>query len=251
MRKLLLPAILITNSFFAQELVPNPSFESWVGRTPDYPTSWNCAECSKGDAHSGALGVNLSIPNTSLSKSFNTDRGVVNIESGKTYYVSFWYKAGSQESKDITMYISGSGGSRLYWGQISTTVNDGQWHKFTDSFTATSTSAGQLYLSSSVKTMGTPGNIFFDDVSVSTTNLGTSDQNKSSFKLYPKLVDESIRFSEPVEKFEIVSAEGRSIPVSYSNGDNQISLKQLQKGVYFINAKSKKGNSLREKIIKK
>ncbi len=250
MRKLLLPAILITNSFFAQELVPNPSFESWVGRTPDYPTSWNCAECSKGDAHSGTLGVLLNMPSTSSLQSLNTNNGALNVESGKTYYVNFWYKTDSSDITAATINVFKASGSRYFFGQVTNVIKDNQWHMFTGSFVADVTSLGKVDLSSSIP-FGKSGKIFFDDVSVSTTNLGTSDQNKSSFKLYPKLVDESIRFSEPVEKFEIVSAEGRSITVSYSNGDNQISLKQLQKGVYFINAKSKKGNSLREKIIKK
>ena len=243
-------AILLANCASAQELVPNASFESWVGRTTDYPTSWNCGYCTKSDAHSGSFGARLDIPNDTSSKSLNTNDGAVSIESGKTYTVSYWYKTSNQDMTSSIINVLKPGGSRYLYGNLSFLVKDGQWHLYTNSFTADLTAGAKIDLSASV-TYGVPGQIWYDDVSITNANLSTNDSSKKSLKIYPKLVDETITVSEPLEKLEIISADGKYIPVKYQTGDEVINLKHLTKGIYFVNIKSTKGNLIKEKIIKK
>ena len=248
MKKKHLFLILFTNLILAQELVPNPSFESWINTNPPYPTTWNCAYCSKGAPNSGTYSVQLNLPSSSSSTSFNTNSKVLNIIAGKTYTVSYYYNTSSTDIKSSIINVYKSSGSRFFYGNESSLIKDGQWHKYVGTFTADISDLGKIDISATI-TYGLIGNISYDDVSIIDSSLSINETNKNNIEIYPTYITDFVYFSEPVKIFDVYSIDGKKINLEYS--ENKINFIKQTKGIYIITGLTKSNQVFSKKIIKK
>ena len=71
---------------------------------------------------------------------------------------------------------------------------------------------------------------------------------KSKVKIYPTLVHENL-IVEGAVRFDIVNNLGQVV-LQNTNGDNTVSLQQLQNGIYFVRATDENGESFIQKIVK-
>lgn len=97
------------------------------------------------------------------------------------------------------------------------------------------------------------GDAYYDNITVTNDVLAVNGVQKESVKVYPNPVDDilivQLPQGESVEHIEVYSFAGNKIVETKS--ENQIDLKHLQAGVYFVQAKTKGGKTYTSKIVKK
>lgn len=252
MKKIFYLSVVFANLALAQELVPNPSFENWINANPPYPTTWNCANCTKGTPNTGTYSAQLNLPSTSASTSFNSNSNVLNIVAGKTYTVSYYYKTSSTDIKSSIINVYKSNGSRFFFGNESSLIKDGQWHKYTGTFTADISSLGKIDIAATI-TFGFSGSISYDDISVIESSLSTDETNKNFSKpiVYPNPATDKINVENSNKKIKNVTVyniDGKKILESEKT---QINVNSLSTGNYIIKIKYVDDTSGSVNFIKK
>lgn len=252
MKKIFPLTVLFTNILLAQELVPNSSFENWIDVNPPYPTTWGCSNCSKGTPNTGTYSAQLNLPSTSASTSFNTNQNVLNIVAGKTYTVSYYYKTSSTDIKSSIINVYKSSGSRFFFGNEPNLIKDGQWHKYSGTFTADASSMGRIDIAATI-TFGMTGAISYDDVSVVDSLLSTGEITKNSSKLviYPNPTTDQINIengNKKIKKVAVYNFEGRLVLESTKT---KINVNPLAPGNYIIDIKYDDNTKDNSNFIKK
>ena len=96
-------------------------------------------------------------------------------------------------------------------------------------------------------------NFVFDVYGFTKPFLGVNDINKNSISVFPNPVSNELNFSsnESIDKVFIYNAAGQTIKTIDGVINNKLDVSNLSKGIYFVNAVLKNGESKTFKIIKR
>lgn len=128
----------------------------------------------------------------------------------------------------------------------------------TGSFTITPATTGVYYLGFNVYTTaamsGNLGLMAFDNLSLTTTSLSTSENllSKNDVQVYPNPTSDylNIKGAKNVSGIKVLDVSGRVV-LSSDKAEQKIDVSQLVKGAYILNVKNTDGTSSTHKFIKK
>ncbi len=98
--------------------------------------------------------------------------------------------------------------------------------------------------------MNTPAYFAIDNL-VTGTNVGTSDVDQLAFNAYPNPFESGIRVRcEEMVEIHLTNSNGALVLTDRFSGEKELNLETLPAGVYFLNAKSNKAQTV-QKIVKR
>ncbi len=241
-------------SVSAQNLIPNPSFESWTDGTPDGWLTSGSTPVQSTNAHSGTYSLQVKAPATGNNTIRPADD--IAVTQGKTYVFSGWYL-----DNDPNVRFR-------YWGQFRTATSDTggnplqssdysadspEWKYFTAEAQPNAT-AIVFRAGLRVYSTGTgSGLMLFDDIVFG--EKGTlSAIDHSAFEKGVKMntnVSNELRVFMPVRStVNIYSTDGKLVKSVRMNDGETIDTSSFAKGMYIVTVDSGTAKTSR-KIIKK
>lgn len=267
MKKLLqlLGLTIVSTTVFAQQQVPNPSFENWSLYKPAYnfyaPDNWEsgatCATVSGNescafsiqrttDAQSGQYALkhftsNPSGTHVNYGTYTNLDDALSTPTfTGRPTSVSFYYKYTSDNAEQMEIYFM------LFSGNIfsPTKVAEGTY-----TFSANETTYRRVDLNLTYLTSGTPTNIFIssDYTNTPTTALdtltwdnivfnyvATDVTDKSSPDYFTvSTINKNLTTSREINTVKVLDYTGREV-ANFDNASTNFNLTQLKSGMYIL-----------------
>lgn len=251
----LVAAIALGLTANAQELLTNPGFESglapWAAGTT---SSYTAPTIATDGAQSGANYATYGTPSATTGFYQN-----VPVTEGKTYVISFWYKAGSDNSTRLWSVYKNNAGSAVYTTPNANTdpfrTNNGYFATTTEwTFYSAEMPAGPgaTSLDVAVRAYRT-GLSSFDSFSVyekGTMSVADAKTLENTVK-FNTVVDDVLRVqtSEKVT-LNVYSAEGKLVSSNRVSNNDTVNMQGLVKGVYIV-VVDNGGAKFSKKVVKK
>lgn len=223
----------------AQELLTNPSFENglapWAAGTA---TNYTAPTIATDGGQSGANYATYGTPSATTGFYQN-----VPVTEGKTYVISFWYKAGTDNSTRLWSVYKNSAGAAVYTTANASTdsfrTNNGYFAPATEwTFYSAEMPAGTgaTSLDVAVRAYRT-GLSSFDSFSVyekGTMSVADVKTLENTVK-FNTVVDDVLRVqtSEKVT-LNVYSAEGKLVSSNRVSNNDTVNMQGLVKGVYIV-----------------
>lgn len=179
----------------------------------------------------------------------------VNLQAGTPYTFTFDYANYNPQSFKVAYGMSPINTSMT--NVINNYPNVNITNYATGSFTITPATTGVYYLGFNVyttaATSGGFGLMMFDNISLTTSTLSTSENLLSeSLQVYPNPTSDflNIKGAKKVSGIKVLDVSGRVV-LSSDKAEQRIDVSQLIKGTYILNVKNTDGTSSTHKFIKK
>ncbi|MCY1231897.1 hypothetical protein D3C87_46550 [compost metagenome] len=256
MKKLYISLFIIALGFTAtaQNLVTNPSFDNGLtGWTAGFVASYTLPTLVAGDGSDGSNSVQYVATATT---GFYQD---VAITGGHTLKISFWYKAGGDETDGrIWSNYKDAGGTVIY--QTTNAADDplrnnngylptaATWTKHEIIVTAPATAT---VFSFAVRAYN-GGTVSFDQFSVEDMSLGVKENNIAGLKVYPNPVTNGKLFIATDANIEktvaIYDVLGKQ--VVNTTATESVNVSNLKGGVYIVKITEEGKTATRKLVIK-
>lgn len=239
----------------AQNLVPNPSFESGLAPwAAGWNTSYTAPSIDNTDAYAGSNSAKYDNP--SATTGFFQD---IPVTAGTQYTVSFWYKSSAANKARIWSNFKDASGNNIYLGGTSqSAVGDplrnnnsylaaaSAWTQFSLTFTAP-TDVTTLTLH--VRAYG-GGVVSFDEFSLTTGTLAVGEVKPSKYTLVQNTyVKSEINFGADAKDVKIYSMYGQVVREVSVKNSQTVNVSDLPKGTYIVTG-TVNNNPVSQKILK-
>ena len=247
-------AVIAASFTFAQtNLVQNPSFEDGLTSWAKGPIDSYTEPSILNDGKEGAKSAGYT--NAENTTGFYQD---VAIEAGKTYVLSFWYKAtGDGTDARIWSFLKDAkGGNVFLWDSIDEDpfrTSNGYlptatvWTEHKIEFTNTNAVSLQLALRS-YKSSSTAYDAFS---LVDKATLGVGDVVKTKYTLIANTIaNDVLKFGADSKNVQIINANGQVVKTANVNNGSNLNVSSLAKGVYVVTGEVN-GQQVSQKFVKK
>jgi len=243
----------------AQNLVTNPSFESWdpaEGTTPAKPTGWSFVSATgveqSSTAHTGASSLKHIAPATG-NGSTNID---IPAEPNTQYSLGYWVLDNDANARGRHWVQARTASANVTWNNTTFqpatySADNAQWVFVT----ATSTTpATTTILRFDFRTYGTGaggGSVYYDDVTLVKGVLAVADIKDFDKQVqFNTVVKDQITFKLPVKStVNIFSVEGKLISSNRVENGGSVNTQALVKGAYIVTVDNG-ANKISRKVIK-
>ncbi|KIA87907.1 T9SS type A sorting domain-containing protein [Kaistella jeonii] len=227
----------------AQNLIPNPGFESWTAGAPDgyFVTGITVVQGTGANAHSGNFAIGITAPTAATGNKSVNPTPDITIDVSKTYVFSGWYLDNTPNAKF------------KYWNQFRNTADLGSnplqaadfsvdspaWTFFTAEAmpTAGATVARPGFRVYSESATNNGGVVYVDDVlfqdkaTMAVTDVKSYD---SEVKMNTVVGNELLVTLPGRATVNIISADGKLISSNRINSGDKINTSSLTKGIYIV-----------------
>lgn len=243
----------------AQNLLPNPGFESWdTTATPPIPTGWSFISASgvtqeSTIVHSGAYSVKNLSPATG-NTSLNVDIPAL---PNTTYTIGYWVLDNDPNARSRHWVQARTATANITWASTfqppTYTSDDPAWVFVTATATTPATTEILRFDFRTYGLNGGGGFVYFDDVQMvqgsvlSVMDVNTFDKNI----VMNTLVEDEIKFKLPMRStVNIYTLEGRLISSNRVSDGESLNAEHLQNGYYILTVDNGTAKISR-KILKK
>lgn len=234
----------------AQNLVTNGGFESgltpWAAGTG---TGYTAPTIST-DAHTGSASA------TYVATATTGFYQNVPVTGGKTYVISFWYKASSASAARVWSIYKNAGGTAVYTTTDATTdqfrtLNKylpaaSVWTQYTVEMPAEATATN---LDVAFRAYGGQTSFFDDIMAYEKGTMAVVDFSKDKYSLVKNtVIGETIAFAKTAD-IQIVNAAGQVVKAAKVTEGSTLNVSSLAKGMYIVTG-TVNGEKVSQKVIK-
>ena len=227
----------------AQNLIPNPGFESWTAGAPDgyFVTGITVVQGTGANKHSGNFSIGITAPTTATGNKSVNPTPDINVNTAKTYVFSGWFLDNTPNAKfkfwNQFRNSADLGGNPLQGADFS--VDSPQWQFFTAEAmpTAGATVARPGFRVYSESASNNGGVIYVDDVTFQdkSTMAVTDVKSFDSAVKMNSLMGNDLQVILPGRAtVNIFSADGKLISSNRINSGDKINTSSLTKGIYVV-----------------
>lgn len=177
-----------------------------------------------------------------------------NFESGKTYNLSFYYKAQSSSYPEALKFSIGTGNQPSDMTTVITalpSISETAYTPGSANFTVPAT--GTYYIGIGCYSDADMWNLFVDDINITESNAVNETEARESISVYPNPVSGVLHItsSSLLQRIRITNMVGS---VVYDNNVNalqhQINTESMMQGMYFITVETTNGSTTQKFIVK-
>ena len=255
----ILSLVAVSGFISAQNLLSNPGFESglapWAAGTT---ATYTAPTISTTDFHSGASAATYS--SVTATTGFYQN---VPVTEGKTYVITFWYKAtGSatdgrsrlwsvyKNASGVAVYTTADATTDQFRNNNTYLANASAWTKITAEMPA---GTAVTNLDVAFRAYNTCSLFVVDDVAVQDkATMGTIDIKEFDKKVKMNtLVSSNLTLELPSKStVNIYSVDGKLVSSNRVNSGESINVSNLQKGNYIVSVQDNFNNKISRKIVK-